>query len=354
MAEQSSQDEKTEQPTPKKRDDARKEGQVCKSQELNSVFIILTGIMALMFFHNHLLTGWMGAFSFNLGQIGVDITPTKFYELFLTNGKTLITLVAPIILLLGLVALLINMAQVGIGISPKALKPKFDKLDIFKGLKNLFSMKTVFNLFRDTTKIAIVGYVTYLTYKGEVDNYIPLADQEIGQVIIFIARVAVKIFLRSAGVLLLLAILDYAYQKYEFEKKLKMTKQEVKDEMKHHEGDPLVKMRIKRIQREMARARMLQEVEKADVVVTNPTHIAVALKYDLETMPAPTVVAKGERLMAERIKELAKKAGVPIVENKPLARTLFKSVEVGMEIPAKLFKAVAEVLAYVYKLKGNI
>jgi len=133
-----------------------------------------------------------------------------------------------------------------------------------------------------------------------------------------------------------------------------MTKQEIKDELKQHEGDPMIKMRIRRIQREMARARMLQEVEKADVVVTNPTHIAVALKYDSEIMPAPTVVAKGQRLIADRIKEIAQNAGVPIIENKPLAQALFKSVEVGMAIPAKLFKAVAEVLAYVYKLKGKI
>ena len=151
-----------------------------------------------------------------------------------------------------------------------------------------------------------------------------------------------------------MAILDYAYQKYEFIKGLKMTKQEIKDEMKQHEGDPLIKMRIKRIQREMANARMLQEVEEADVVVTNPTHIAVALKYDTETMSAPKVVAKGERILAEKIKEIAEKAGVPIVENKPLARALFEAVDIGMSVPAKLYKAVAEVLAYVYRLKGEI
>ena len=354
MAEQHSQDEKTEQPTPKKREDSRKKGQVARSQELNSVFIILTGVMGLMFFDAHLLSGFTDAFHYNIGQIDIDLTVTKFYELFIANGKALISLIAPIILLLGLVGILINIAQVGIGISPEAMKPKFDKLNIFQGLKRLFSMKTLFNLIRDTIKIAIIAYIAYLTYKCEMVNYIPLADQELGQIMSFMAQISIKIVLRAAGVLLLLSILDYAYQKYDFEKGLKMTKQEVKDELKQHEGDPMIKMRIRRIQREMAHARMLQEVENADVVVTNPTHIAVALKYDADIMPAPTLVAKGQRLIAERIKEIAKNAGVPIIENKPLAQALFKSVEVGMAIPAKLFKAVAEVLAYVYKLKGKI
>ena len=353
MADDHSQDEKTEQPTPRKREDARKKGQVAKSQELNSVFIILTGLLALVIFYNNILSGFAGSFHYNLTQIGTDITVTKFYELFIANGMTLIKMVAPILIFLGIVGLLINLAQVGFMISAEAIEPKLDKLDLVKGFKRIVSMRTLVNLFRDTAKITIIAYVAYLTYKAEMPNYIPLADQEVGQIVVFMSSVALKIVLRAAGVLLILSILDYAYQKYEHEKQLKMTKQEIKDEMKHHEGDPLIKMRIRRIQREMARSRMLQAVEDADVVVTNPTHLAVALKYDSEAMPAPVVVAKGERLIAEKIKEIAQKANVPIVENKPLARALFKSVDIGMEIPAKLFKAVAEVLAYVYKLKGK-
>lgn len=354
MADENSQDEKTEQPTPRRREDARKKGQVARSQELNSVFIILTGLLALVIFHNNIIAGFAGALHYNLSQIGTDITTTKFYELFFANGAILIKIIAPILLLLGLVGLLINLAQVGFMVSSEAIEPKLDKLNLAKGFKRIFSMRTLVNLVRDLIKIVIIGYVAYLTYKAEMPNYIPLADQEVGQILVFMAQVSLKIVLRTAGVLLILSILDYAYQRYEHEKQLRMTKQEIKDEMKHHEGDPLIKMRIRRIQREMARSRMLQAVEKADVVVTNPTHLAVALKYDSETMPAPIVVAKGERLIAEKIKEIAQKAGVPIVENKPLAQTLFKSVAIGMEIPAKLFKAVAEVLAYVYKLKGKV
>lgn len=354
MAEQHSQDEKTEQPTSRRREESRKKGQVARSQELNSVFIILTGMLALAVFYNHILNGFTSAFNFNLGLIGTDITATNFYNLFITNGGTLVSILAPILLMLLVVGILINIAQVGFMVSTESIQPKLEKLDLIKGFKRLFSTRTIFNLFRDTFKIALIAYVAYLTYKGEMPNYIPLADQELGQILSFMARVSLKIILRASGVLLLLSILDYAYQKYEHEKQLKMTKQEIKDEMKQHEGDPLIKMRIRRIQREMAHQRMLQEVEHADVVVTNPTHLAVALKYDSETMDAPMVVAKGQRLVAERIKEIANKAGVPIVENKPLAQALFKSVDVGMSIPGKLFKAVAEILAYVYKLKGKI
>ena len=354
MAEEKSQDEKTEQPTPRKRQDARKRGQVARSQELNSIFIIMMGMLALVIFSNHILSNMVNAFHFNFNYIGTDVTITNFYSLFIENGMVLIKILAPIFILLGITGILINLAQVGVMFSAESISPKFDKLDVFKGLKRLFSTKTLFNLVRDVLKVSLIAYVTYLTFKGEMDNYIPLADQEVGPIFSFASRIALKIVFRAAGVLLILAILDYAYQKYDFIKKLKMTKQEVKDEFKQHEGDPLIKMRIKRIQRELAQARMLQEVEEADVVITNPTHIAVALKYDADAMSAPKVVAKGERLIAEKIKEVAKKAAVPIVENKLLAKALFEAVDIGMTVPAKLYKAVAEVLAYVYQLKGKI
>ncbi len=353
MAEQHSQDEKTEQATPRRREDSRKKGQVAKSQELSSVFIILTGVVALGIFYNNLLTGFAGAFQYNFSKLGTEITPTNFYELFLTNGNTLIGILAPVLLMLAVVAILINIAQVGFMISLESIQPKLEKLNLLKGLKRIFSMRTLFNFFRDSIKIAIIATIVYFTYKSEMVNFIPLADQELGQMITFMGKTALKIVLRASLALLFLAALDYAYQKYEHEKSMKMTKQEVKDEMKQMDGDPMIKMRIKRIQREMARQRMLQEVETADVVVTNPTHLAVALKYDSDNMAAPMVVAKGQRLIAQKIKEVAKEAGVPVVENKPLAQALYKSVEVGMAIPAKLFKAVAEVLAYVYKLKGK-
>ncbi len=355
MADEKSQDEKTEQPTPRKLEEARKKGQVARSQELNSIVIIFMGMLALLIFSSHILSNLIHSFHFNFNKIGTtEVTTATFYNLFIANGATLAKIVVPVMMLLAVTGLLINLAQVGVNFSMEAISPKFDKFNIIKGFKKKFSTRTLFNLVRDVLKVILIAYVTYLTYKSEMKNYIPLADQELGQIFSFACRVALKIMLRASGVLLFLAILDYAYQKYDHIKGLKMTKQEIKDEMKQHEGDPLIKMRIRRIQRDMAHARMLQEVEKADVVVTNPIHIAVALRYDVDTMSAPKVVAKGERLLAEKIKEIAEKAGVPIVENKPLARALFEAVDIGMSVPAKLYKAVAEVLAYVYRLKGKI
>jgi len=316
--------------------------------------IIFMGILGLIIFSGQIYSSLANVFFYSVSKIGMELNPTSVYDLLLVNGSAIIKILAPILILLGLAGLLINLAQVGLALSPESIKPQFNKFNIVKGLKRLFSTRTLFSLTRDIIKIIIIGYITYITFRGEMANYIPLADQEVGQIFIFAGHVTIKILLRAAIALLVLAILDYAYQRYDFEKNLKMTKQEIKDELKKYEGDPLIKMRIRRIQREMARARMLHEVRKADVVVTNPTHIAVALKYDAEKMPAPTVVAKGQRLLAEKIKEIAKLAGVPIVENKPLARALFEAVEIGMTVPAKLYRAVAEVLAYVYKLKGKI
>lgn len=354
MAEEYSQDEKTEQPTPRRREKARKRGQVARSQELNSVVVIFFGVLALMIFSSYIFSNLVSLFHFNLANIYTDLNIATTYDLFISNGSTLIKTIAPVLILVGLAGLLINLAQVGVMFTLEPLTPKLDKLDIIKGLKRLFSTKTLFELFRDTIKVFIIGYVAFITLKGEMNNYIPLADQEVGQIMSFATRVALKVVLRAVGALLFLAILDYAYQKFEFEKKLRMTKKELKEEFKQYEGDPLIKSRIRRIQREMARTRMLQEIPDADVVITNPTHIAVALKYDADTMSAPKMIAKGERLLAEKIKEIAVKAAVPIVENKPLAKALFEAVEVGMMIPPRLFKAVAEVLAYVYKLKGKI
>ncbi|MCD6162466.1 MAG: flagellar biosynthesis protein FlhB [candidate division Zixibacteria bacterium] len=353
MAEEKSKDEKTEQATPRKKEESRKKGQVAKSQELNSIFIIFMGMLGLVIFSSYIYSNLVNAFYFNIDMIGIDITVNKFQEIFMANGSILVKVLAPLLILLTVTGLLINIAQVGVRITPESLSPKFDKLDVIKGFKRMFSTKTLFSLIRDTLKVSLIAYVVYITYKGEMANYIPLADQEIVQILIFAMKIAVKIVLRAAGVLLILAILDYAYQKYDFEKNLRMTKQEIKDEHKQYEGDPLIKMRIRRIQREMAHARMLKDVEEADVVVTNPTHIAVGLKYDAQAMSAPKVIAKGERLMAERIKDIAKKFKIPVVENKPLARALFEAVDIGMYVPARLYKAVAEVLAYVYKLKGK-
>ncbi len=354
MADEVSQDERTEQATPRKREQAREKGQVARSQELNSVAIIFFGVIALVIFASSIYTNLSNVFFYNIRMANMDLTINGVYRLFLDNGAAFLRIISPILIFLGIVGILINLAQVGALITFQPLAPKLDKLNIISGARRLFSTKTIIELFRDTIKITIIGYVAYLTLKSELKNYVPLVDQEVGQIMVFMARVALKICLRVSGALLVLAALDFVYQKFDFERRIRMTKQEIKEEYKLYEGDPLIKSRIRRIQRELARTRMLQDVPKADVVITNPTHLAVAIQYDPETMAAPKVVAKGERLIAEKIKEIAARAGVPIVENQPLARAIYEAVDIGMSIPAKLYRAVAEVLAYVYKLKGKI
>jgi len=249
------------------------------------------------------------------------------------------------------IALLANYLQVGFVLSSESVQPKLSKIDPIKGFQKLFSIRSLVELAKNMFKISIVGFVVYVTIRGEIENFIPLMYQSVWGILIYIARVAFKIVLMVCLALIILAALDYIYQKWEFEKNLKMTKQEVKDESKQTEGDPLVKARIKRLQRDMARKRMMASVPEADVVITNPTHLAVALRYDQADMFAPKVVAKGTGFIAENIKDIARKNNVTIVNNKPLARVLYKSVDVDEMIPANLYKAVAEVLAFVYSRK---
>jgi flagellar biosynthetic protein FlhB len=202
-------------------------------------------------------------------------------------------------------------------------------------------------------KLFIIGIVSYFSIKGEIDNIPALVDMELKGILAYILITTLKISLKCALAMVVLVAADYAFQKWQFEKRIKMSKQEVKDELKTSEGDPLVKSRIKSIQMEMSRKRMMQDVPNADVVITNPTHFAVAIKYDSLSMGAPQLLAKGADEVARRIKAIAKEHGIPIVENKELARNLFSSVEIGSEIPVSLYEAVAEVLAYIYKLKNN-
>jgi flagellar biosynthetic protein FlhB len=251
------------------------------------------------------------------------------------------------------IALFSNIAQVGFLYTTEPLAPKLEKIDPLKGFQRIISLNSVVELIKSISKIAIVTFVVYLTMKGEVEKVAPLILMSPMEIVRYISAVSFNILMKSSWVLLLLAALDYAYQKWDYEKKLRMTKQEIKDESKQSDGDPQQKARVKSLQREWAMSRMMDEVLKADVVITNPTHFAIALKYNKDEMGAPRVVAKGRNHLAQRIKELAIGAGVPIVEDKPLARAIFKSIDVGGEIPANLYKAVAEILVHIYKLKGG-
>ncbi len=353
MAEESFQ-EKTEQPTAKRIKEAREKGQVARSTELSSIAIMFASLLTLLLMGSLITNSSREVFSWLFSNSAHFSLTTESAPAFMGQiGWLFAKIVAPIMLLLVLVAFGISYVQVGSLFSTQALEPKFDKLNVLKGLKNLVSMKSMFTAVRDIIKLAIIAIIAYYAIRKEVPvmiNFTDMSTAEIGASMVAIAiRVSFKILLA----LLVIAGLDYAYQKWHYLKGLKMSIQDIKEELKHTEGNPLIKGRIRAIQRDQARKRMMQDVPKADVVITNPTHIAVALKYDTANMDAPTVIAKGERLIAEAIKKIAAEAGVPVIENKPLARALYKTVEIGMQIPADLYKAVAEILAYVYSLKGK-
>ena len=351
MAEESFQ-EKTEQATPKRRDDAREKGQVARSTELSSVAILMAGLLALNALGPYMYKR-ISEFAVGLFTEGYAIELDALtLQAHLTDwGMRFIGIVAPMIILLVLAALAVNYAQVGVLFSTKSLEPKWNRISPFSGLKKIFSARGLVELVKGLFKIGAAAYITYLTIDDEMAGMLLFVDMDINQIFAISGSLILTLGFRIALLLLVMAVFDYAFQRWDYEKSLRMTKQEIKEESKQQEGDPQLRARVRSIQRDMSRKRMMGNVETADVVVTNPTHIAVALRYDSTLQTAPIVVAKGQRLLAERIKELARAGNVPMVENKPLARALFKTAQVGEQIPDELFKAVAEVLAFVLHLK---
>ncbi|MEA3334052.1 MAG: flagellar biosynthesis protein FlhB [Pseudomonadota bacterium] len=345
---------KTEKPTGKKLGKARDEGQVAKSQEIGSAFILIGGLAYLFFAGGRFLvvTGKVMRYFFQ-DSIALEINPAMVYNLLLLTVREMFFLLMPFMLLLVFVGLAANLMQVGFKITPKAIQPKFSKLNPVSGFKSKFlSLRPLVELVKSCLKIGLLGYIAYSVYRQNFAGFFSLTNQPVGMILTFIARIAFQILWRCGLLMLLLAFFDYLYQRWDFMENQKMTKQEVKDEMKQSEGDPQVKSRIRSMQMSAARQRMMQEVPKADVVITNPTHIAVALVYDQESSEAPLLVAKGAGLMAEKIKKIAREHDVPVVENKALARLLFKTVELNQMIPETLYQAVAEVLAYIYRRDG--
>ena len=346
--------EKTEQPTPRKRKEVREKGEVAKSRELPSVAVILSALIVLTFFgpyiYSHIQIIMKGAFSLPMLN---DLNIPDFMEFAQKMITQFILAISPVLAAIFITAIMSNIMQVGFILSGESVKPKLSKLDPIKGFGRLFSKQALMELFKALLKLTIVGGVAYLTIKGEIKNIPFIGDMELSSIIVYILITFFKISIKCTLAMVFLVIIDYAFQKWEFENRIKMTKQEVKDEFKRTEGDPLIKSRIKSIQMETARKRMMQAVPQADVVITNPTHLAVALKYDSSAMSAPKLLAKGSGRVAERIKYLAEKHNIPIVENKELAQNLHLLVQIGQEIPPILYQAVAEVLAYIYKMKGN-
>ncbi len=355
MAEEGFQ-ERTEQATPKRRQEAREKGNVAKSREIPSVLILLVSLMVFHFTSQWMLKEFFGFMRFFFGHASeLNLTDTGTQTLFVMVMKFVGVVLFPILVGVMAAALFGNFLQIGFLWTAEPLIPKFDRLDPIKGFKRLFSIQSFAELLRSILKILIVGYVAYLTVKHRYYQLPGLVVLGVADILKFSLSVSFDILYRTCWVLVVLAILDYGYQRWQYERDLRMSKQEVKDEFKQREGDPLIKARIRKMQREIARRRMMEAIPKADVVITNPTHLAVALRYSQkEKMRAPEVVAKGAGFISDKIREIARKHNVPLVENKPLAQALYKGVEIGEEIPEALYKAVAEVLAYVYRLKHPV
>lgn len=348
--------EKTEKPTPKKRRDARKEGQVLQSREVTAAFMLLVTLLGLKLFGkyivNYLLNFTSLAFS-NIENIDMLFYENNLKINFIKIIAVFIMIAAPILAVSALTALAINYLQVGFLFTTKPLGIKLNRINPIEGFKRLFSKRALLELAKSILKVILIGYVGYSFVEDNINKIINLPHYETKLILVNISSIAFDFAIRIISALIGIALIDYFFQWRQHEKSLMMTKQELKEEYKQTEGDPQIKSKIKERQRKIAMSRMMQEVPKADVIITNPTHIAVAIKYDKDLYNAPYIVAKGADLIAENIKKVAREHSVPIVENKFLARTLYNTLDIGDLIPEDLYEAVAEILAYVYSLKDK-
>lgn len=346
--------EKTEQPTSKRLNDARKKGQVAQSREIPSAAILLISLGIFYLAGAWMLSnlsGFMGSIFQIAGVDNVHDIPSASHMLLIVS-KEIFYLLLPLMLAVLVGGITANIAQFGFLMSGEALSPKISKFNPINGLKKFVSLKSLAELIKSILKIMSIGGVAYLVVKGDLNAIPSLMQLSVFDIFRFIGWVSFKICSFVCLLLIVLSVIDFVYQRWEHKRGLKMTKQEVKDERKQTEGDPKVKARIRGVQMEMARRRMMEAVPEADVVITNPVRLAIALKFDSAKMIAPRVTAKGAGPIAKKIREIARENDVPLVENKPLAQTIFKAVEIGDFIPEDLYKAVAEILAYVYRLKG--
>jgi len=342
-------DEKTEEPTPKKIEDAKKEGNVAKSMEVTGAAILFFGSLYLMFFSTYSMTEIKKMMIFCYNLIGQDMDATVYYSLTYTITMAFLSAMAPLFILVLVLTLIFNWVQFGMIVTP--LKLDLQKLDPIKGFKNIFGLKKFIESLKLTMKLAIIIAVMCVIFLFTNKMFLAMMNMET------MASIAAMIELTGyflAAILLIIiifAIIDFYFTRHYYMKSLRMTKQEIKDEFKNMDGDPQVKGRIRRIQMEMARKRMMTEVPDADVVITNPTHYAVAMKYDNKVDSAPKVIAKGIDFIAIKIKDIAKENDIPIIENPALARAMYDQIEIDQEIPSEFYKALAEIFSYVYELK---
>lgn len=354
MAEDQDKSQKTEEPTHKRREEAVKKGQVAFSREVGSFFILLTFTLLVVWQSPSLMRDTMETLSHfvqrpsdypadagNLGQVLEDML------------RDIGAIMALPFLAFVVAALASGLIQKPLVFSLEPIKPKLEKISVLKGIKRMFSMRSIIEFLKGLVKITITVVIVAIVVWPEMNELKRLPNTEIYPFLDFLIMLISRVLISVAIIMFFVALLDYLYQRYEYIKSLRMSKQEIKDEYKQQEGDPMIKQRLRSIRMERARKRMMAEVPKADVVITNPTHFAVALKYDTKAMQAPTVIAKGADKVAARIRGVAEEHKIPIVRNPPLARSLYDDVALEEEVPTRLYQAVAEVISYVYRLQGK-
>ncbi|MFW0777056.1 MAG: flagellar biosynthesis protein FlhB [Rickettsiales bacterium] len=354
MAEGEDQEQKTEQPTDKRLREAEQKGNIPYSRDVA-----------------HLLILTVLAFTVSVFAPGIFASTRKLLVPFLANADSLtadnnglgilfentaysaMAIIGLPVMLVAAAAIFARYVQTGFIISAEPIKPKLNKISPLAGLKRIFSLRSIVELVKNVLKFIIVGFVSYIAVEDQLAHVMQLPNSTLVDILFFISSVAIKLMLGVLIAVFFIALLDVLYQRFQHVKSLKMSKQEIKDEHKQSEGDPMIKQRLRQLRMERAKQRMMTAVPQSDVVITNPTHYSVALQYDSETMKAPKVTAKGQDLIALKIREVAEENDIPIVENPPLARALFKSAEVDAEIPMTHYEAVAKVISYVYQLKGK-
>jgi len=348
-------DNKTEKPTQRRLRKAREKGQIARSREVSSAGVLLGGILLLMFFGQTIFQ----TLEYEMKHLLAFRVPSEITVSYLSSiangvGVRIAIVVLPLLLATLMFSVAANVMQGGLAFSTESLGFHFEKLSPKKGMERIISKNGLVELFKSLLMLGAIGFISYQVISSHLPLLPKLVLMDVRKLFYWTTVISSEVFIRVAVFLIVLALGDYLFQRYRFTEQLKMSKQELREEYKETEGDPITKSRIRRLQREMARKRMMADVPTADVIITNPTHYSVALSYKVEAMDAPKVVAKGVGFLALKIREVAQEHDIPLVENKPLAQTLYKTVEIGASIPGSLYKAVAEILAYVYRAKSAL
>ncbi len=346
--------ERTEEATQTRRDEFRKRGQVAHTRELATCFTLLASAGLVLISGKFFNSYFTEIFEFNFGPEMVKVIKTgSILSAFSFTFQKGLTMLAPVLGAALFIGVASSYVQIGFLQVEDALSPDLSRINPLDGLNRIFSFRALIEIFKALLKLTVVAAVLYFLFSGEVKKLPQIMTFSLEEVFVYIGRIGFKLFAAMGGMVLVIALTDYFLQYWNLERKMRMSKQEIKEEMKQREGDPLIKARVRRIQKEVANRRMMDAIPKATVVITNPTHIAVVLRYD-DQLPAPVLVAKGADFLAEKIRNKAREHGLPIIENKPLARTIYKTMKLGQIIPKDLYIAVAEVLSYIYKLKNKL